>query len=552
MARNMALAPSRALYPVPTPPAAVPADVRLPRLDRAIEWESRGKQFRGSFRGFFTGPRASRDDMAPPIRALRIDWIEGQPPSRALLASSLWHIALIWLGTLPIWGFLPTSTSTLKPVQIEVTWYVPQDLPSIVLPSTAKLKPRELKPVVADDPKPKVSADAYHPRQTILSIPVRVTHPRQTLIEPEAPPTPPKVAPALPNIVQWPSEQKPKLQLPLAATASTPTIRHEAAKDVAAPELASKATPLEPPPPSVTQPQLRIPVSGGSAPVPRRSAAQSDTAAPEVGSASPESDPGLQRLIALSATPAPPAPEVSIPQGNLAARISISPDGPKSGTSGSAEGRSAIVAASGEGGASGSGGSLPVAVSVSGGGAPAKGGGLGPPGNRAGNLVLKPSARYGPSATSEPARVAAIDPSLPPEKILSGKEVYTLHVNLPNITSVTGSWILSFAQLDADPRPQYRPKGVLAGPVAYEKVDPKYPPGLIKAHVQGEVVLYAIIRKDGSVDSIQLVRGVDPELDRCAIDALAQWKFRPGTRAGVPVDLEAVVHVPFLYKSPQY
>jgi protein TonB len=248
-------------------------------------------------------------------------------------------------------------------------------------------------------------------------------------------------------------------------------------------------------------------------------------------------------LIALSATPAPPAPEVSVPQGNLAARISISPEGPKPGVPGSLENRSAKAV-----GGSANAGELPAAVSVSGGSARAGAGGIAP----ARRLILKPMTRYEPPVASRgPVNPAALDPSLPPEKILSGKEVYTMHVNLPNLTSVTGSWILNFAQLDEDARPPFKPKGQLSGPVPYEKADPKYPPDLIKAHVQGEVVLYAIIRKDGSVDSIQVVRSLDPELDRNAIAALAKWKFRPGTRAGVPVDLEAVVHVPFIYQNPR-
>jgi protein TonB len=71
-------------------------------------------------------------------------------------------------------------------------------------------------------------------------------------------------------------------------------------------------------------------------------------------------------------------------------------------------------------------------------------------------------------------------------------------------------------------------------------------------HITGEVVLYAIIRKDGSVDSIQLVRSLDPRLDKAAIEALGQWKFNPGTRAGQPVDLEAVIHVPFEYRQLNY
>jgi protein TonB len=76
-------------------------------------------------------------------------------------------------------------------------------------------------------------------------------------------------------------------------------------------------------------------------------------------------------------------------------------------------------------------------------------------------------------------------------------------------------------------------------------VDPKYPPEFRNLHVDGEVVLYAIIRKDGSVDSIQLVHSVDPRLDANAMEALAQWRFRPAEKQGEPVDLEAVVHIPF-------
>ncbi len=125
-----------------------------------------------------------------------------------------------------------------------------------------------------------------------------------------------------------------------------------------------------------------------------------------------------------------------------------------------------------------------------------------------------------------------------------------MHVSLPNLTSASGSWILSFAQLDEDYGPHVGRRQVLSTPVPVEKADPKYPPDMIRQHVQGEVVLYAIIRKDGSVDSIQVVRGLEPELDRDAIAALAQWKFRPSMRGGVPVDLEVVVHIPFNYRSP--
>jgi TonB family protein len=529
----------------------LPPHSRLPRLDLGVEWGSRGEEFRTSLRDFFAGPRAPKDGELPDAPVLRVEWIRGRLPGRAFLASCAWHVAVIWILILPIWGFLPATKPTLAPVQIELTWYVaPQDLPPISLRSPmAKSKPLPSKPIETTKTPTQPGANAYHPRQTILSVPVRVTHPRQTLIQPSEPPAPPKVAPPLPNIVQWASEERPKLQLPLSPKASAPRIEHRAVRNVTAPEVANGGkgpVPLDIVSPTVAQPQLRIPLGGASAAVAKRRAKRADAGpapAPEIGANAAEGETGLHRLIALSATPAPPAPEVSVPQGNLAARISISPEGPKPGVPGSLENRSAKAV-----GGSANAGELPAAVSVSGGSARAGAGGIAP----ARRLISKPMTRYEPPVASRgPVNPAALDPSLPPEKILSGKEVYTMHVNLPNLTSVTGSWILNFAQLDEDARPPFKPKGQLSGPVPYEKADPKYPPDLIKAHVQGEVVLYAIIRKDGSVDSIQVVRSLDPELDRNAIAALAKWKFRPGTRAGVPVDLEAVVHVPFIYQNPR-
>jgi len=47
------------------------------------------------------------------------------------------------------------------------------------------------------------------------------------------------------------------------------------------------------------------------------------------------------------------------------------------------------------------------------------------------------------------------------------------------------------------------------------------------------------------VDSIQLVRGVDDRLNANAMSALSEWRFEPATREGQPVDLEAIVHIPF-------
>jgi TonB family protein len=547
----------------------LPPHARLPRLDLGIEWESSGEVFRTSLESVLTGPPTPKDWELKRVKVLRIDWVEGKLPGRAFMAASLWHVIVIWLLILPIWGFLPEIKPTLAPVQIELTLYDPTDLPRINLPANTP-KPVKKPDDAAKKPVEK-GADAFHPRQTIISIPVHVTHPRQTLIRPDAPPTPPKVVTPLPNIVQWSATELKRPRLELAPTASTPRLRHRVVADTKAPDVPiTEKNPgpidIAPSPAAIARPKIVIDAMSTS--VARRHATHADAGpAPEIGAAAEEGDPGMRRLIALSATPAPPAPEVKVPDGNLAARISISPEGAKPGAPAANE-HGAAAAGEGGGGSSmsagvtsaaggASGSSLPASVSISGapvhpgnGGAA---GGITPSGRRSGGLILKPMTPYEPSSDTRrgPADVSSFDPSLPPEKILSGKEVYTLHVNLPNLTSASGSWIVNFAELDEEIGPPYKHKEQISAPVALSKADPKYPPELIKAHVRGEVVLYAIIRKDGSVDSIQIVRRLDPQLDHNAIEAFGQWKFQPGTRAGVPVDLEAVVHVPFTYVDPR-
>lgn len=548
---------------------------RLPRLDLGVDWESPWREFRTSVRDFFTGPRAPKGGKVAGNHAFRVEWVRGKISGWAFTASSLWHVAVVILLILPIWGFLPATQHNLAPVRIELTYLPTQDLPPISLPGPPS------KPSPAGDPTkplPPLGADAYHPRQTILSMPVNVTHPHQTLIQPNAPATAPKIDAPMPNMVQWTSPAPPKPQIQFSASTAAPRVRQRAAHDVAAPDIANNeknpgpinvaATPLV-----NGQPRMPLsPMAAAATPANTRPSKQDAGAAPEVGAAGP-ADSDLHRVIALSAAPAPPAAEVSVPQGNAAARIAISPDGKQPGVPGGSEhgvagnggtgghpdsaggtnGAGGATHGSG-GGGSGNANSLAAAISITGGSNNGSGsGGIGSASSRPGgklNLKLAPSAEPTRSSHRAPIDVTHLDPSVAPEKILSGKEIYPVRVNMPNLTSITGSWVLNCAQLDEGNSSGYRPQGVFSGPAPLDKVDPKYPQSVIEQHVDGEVVLYAIVRKDGSVDGIQLVRKLDPQLDKNSMEALARWKFRPGTRDGVPVDVEMVVHIPFRFRNP--
>jgi len=139
------------------------------------------------------------------------------------------------------------------------------------------------------------------------------------------------------------------------------------------------------------------------------------------------------------------------------------------------------------------------------------------------------------------ARVPASAPD-PPDPRLRGRAVYTISIQMPNVTSFSGSWLVWFAER----RPSAGgPPSDMESPVPLRKVDPKYYRDAVADRVEGTVRLFAVIRKDGQVDAIEIIRGIDQRLDRSAADALAKWHFEPAKRGGIPVDVDAVFEVPF-------
>lgn len=75
---------------------------------------------------------------------------------------------------------------------------------------------------------------------------------------------------------------------------------------------------------------------------------------------------------------------------------------------------------------------------------------------------------------------------------------------------------------------------------------PSYTDDAIKGKVQGVVILQAIIRKNGRVDSFKVIRGLGHGLEESAIQEIStNWRFRPGTLNGTGVDVLATIEVQF-------
>jgi protein TonB len=74
---------------------------------------------------------------------------------------------------------------------------------------------------------------------------------------------------------------------------------------------------------------------------------------------------------------------------------------------------------------------------------------------------------------------------------------------------------------------------------------PLYPQIAKVAGVQGTVVLHAIVSRDGSIQSLQVVSG-HPMLVNAALDAVRQWRYKPTLLNGEAVEVDTGINVNFV------
>ncbi len=77
-----------------------------------------------------------------------------------------------------------------------------------------------------------------------------------------------------------------------------------------------------------------------------------------------------------------------------------------------------------------------------------------------------------------------------------------------------------------------------------QSVKPVYPLQAQQAHVEGTVVLSAVIGKDGKVENVKVVSG-HPMLTQAAVDAVKRWRYKPYYLNGEPVQAETEIKVKF-------
>jgi TonB family protein len=77
------------------------------------------------------------------------------------------------------------------------------------------------------------------------------------------------------------------------------------------------------------------------------------------------------------------------------------------------------------------------------------------------------------------------------------------------------------------------------GPGLIKKVEPRYPDIARAARIEGDVVVDAVILKDGTVSNVTVLRSTSKMFEQACVDAVRQWRFTPSPQ---DVVLSVTVH----------
>ncbi len=524
--------------------------------------------------------------------------------ARRFVESYSGHIVLVALVYFLTVSMLFHRTIKLQsPFQnTEISYYPVSDyLPPINTGHKGMAKPRKGQPKLAKQEILSLPPNPDNQHQTIITPPqVRLNHdvalpnivawtpvPAAQPIAASSPsPSQTKIAQFQPQVVGPAadvSQLRPKLLVPpelrptvvqpradLSQLNSELKLKNMAQPSAVEPPLSADQLKLKPGQLNIAelQPQVAAP----KLPVPAQHASAKGAAGTAAAKAGAPAQPSLQglstthgqgQIIALSLSPADVRGPIEVPAGNRSGEFHASPSGKadapgtpnvKGDANSTASGAGSQGKGNGPGSSNGNG--LPSGISV----------GNPPPGAATSAVAGNPNSKTD-AQMEERKRIiaAAMNPSIPsiarqpvpppelpdnPEedsieaRVFGKKRYYSLVLNTPNLSSASGSWIIHFAELK-----QTDDKVKPTAPVALNEVDPAYTPDAMRDRVEGTVTLYAVIRADGTVTDIKVLNSLDDRLDSSAMRALSRWHFRPGTKNGAAIPLEAVVQIPFRMKK---
>jgi TonB family protein len=526
------------------PATESPQSVPVPGF--LVELESWPRVFFGNLRDLMFRQRLSLHVDSAPGAFWSDVFVQRRLPWRRFLESLGYHaLALAALVSFSRFSLL-RPLPQLRPAfdHTQVVSYEPVEY----LPPVDTRRPEATRPRKAD---PELS------RQPIISLPPEADNRVQTIVA--APVVKLKRDMALPNVVSWSDEdssRRPQLAIPpppvvLASgitriapkvtnsvVAPPPEVERSSVRTLGALDIGHAAVIAPAPQLSVSEQRA---FSGGAV----AGAAAQVVPPPPALVASGYSTAG-SRVIALNLHPAVGAPP-DLPAGNRRGSFAATPEGHR-GASGS-PGSSGNANGAGNGNKGVSKSELPAGLYVgkatnaktsSVAGDPAGKKSL--PANSVNPRLLASISPPSANIPAHPVQPESAKLSEAERAVFGDRKFYSLTLNMPNLNSAGGSWVIRFAELKQDAKTD---AAGLSAPAATRKVDPAYPLQLMRENVEGTVIVYAVIHADGSVGAVRILQGIDDRIDPFARQAISQWQFRPATKKGTPVDVEATFQIPF-------
>jgi hypothetical protein len=131
-------------------------------------------------------------------------------------------------------------------------------------------------------------------------------------------------------------------------------------------------------------------------------------------------------------------------------------------------------------------------------------------------------------------------------------KIYTIFLEMPG-----KNWTLQFCQhsekkenaVSQNRSPVVHLEEGLVAPYAEAKFDFRRLP-VPEKDSRKLIVLKGVLEEDGAVDKLEIYQGLLSEMDEAARLALGRWKFKPATRAKIPVAVDVLVGIPAQVPRP--
>ena len=160
--------------------------------------------------------------------------------------------------------------------------------------------------------------------------------------------------------------------------------------------------------------------------------------------------------------------------------------------------------------------------------------------SKASGYTLAPETPYGMTVIS----TASSGGGLEDFGVFQNERVFTVYIPMKRSPDEEDpNWTLQYALLrDNISDPPGESALVAPSPVVREW--PKVPAELEKKYAQYQVVIYAVIDKEGKVSQISVKKSPDPRLSDPIAQAFSKWIFRPAQANSQPVAVKILVGVP--------